>query len=570
MRILSLDIGSDRLKAVELDARFGRVELVNYFAEQVVEPPFLEPKINPVATEEEANPPGKEETTLPPPRVVLTTGQINALKSLLTAQKFQYDRVSVTLPRSLVTTRLMTFPTKDKKSIQKSLLFELEDEIPIGLDDVIYDFAILQTQGTTSTVFTAIALKKDIQAFLIELQMLGIDPDVITTESWALSQLTNDAAPTCIINMGASKSVMHMVVAQNPVITHSANLGGNQVTAAIAKQYGLSFDQAEKSKIDGAFLLTSGHLEGKVQSEPITEEQRIFAQTISVALVPLIKEIKQTLMSFKSQYHMTPKALYLTGGTSLIPNMAPFLEEILQFPVTALQYSNFVAGPTLQLSAITEALFSTSIGLALSLTKGNKATLINFRKDEFEKQGGVGGFSVKAFQKPLKYLAASLAFIYVNLIVQYAVLSARSEKQLLSFERAVKSVLGSSISKSSIATYQNSPSSLKSAVTKETAKYKPTSVSPAQKQISAFEILNKISTAMPRDMILDVSIFSIKDAQLQLKGTVSQLSDTDRIAKVVEDTKLVSAISKGKTEEDPKTKKIKFEISGKIAEGAQK
>lgn len=404
--------------------------------------------------------------------------------------------------------------------------------------------------------------------------MLGLDPDMVTIEAWCLGHVLKRAIPkeyegrpVCIVNMGNKQTSIHMYVAEGPVLTHVSTCAGADITRAIAQTYNLGYDQAEKAKVDGAFLLTETHfLEGS-GTEKITPEQRQFSATIADALTPMLREIKQTLMSYKSHYKMSPRAIFITGGTSLIPNLPLYLEEQLKLPVFPFSYISRIVGQTLQLSEASEAQIASATGLGLTIVKPDRNTSINFRKDLFSKRGGLGSFDFRAFKRPLRYVAASLAFVYVNLIVQGIILSSRSSKQDAQLERAIKTVVGA-VNPSLISTYKNSPSTLRSAVTKELAKYKDAGAAPVKPRASAFELLNKVSAAIPKDMTLDISTFQVKEGKLRLAGLVDQVLNANRVAKALEESKLVTEVAKDKVEEDPKTKKVKFDFSAKVAEAA--
>ncbi|MBI3541791.1 MAG: pilus assembly protein PilM [Deltaproteobacteria bacterium] len=567
MRLLSLDIGTYAVKAVEFDVTFGRIELGDYLIERVTETELQEVK----GATDAAKADSEEQSA--PPRQILTLGQIEALRRLLTERQFKYERLVVNVPRGWITTRIFNLPTKDRKTIQNALTHELDDDIPFAMGDVLYDFAVVSSEANASTIFTSVALKADITQLLSELQMLGLDPDTVSIESWGVSHLLKRAIPkdyegrpVCVVNMGNKLTSIHMLVNEAPVLSHVSTCAGMDVTRAIAQSYNLSFEEADKAKVDGAFLLTGVHLSGNA-GEPITNEQRQFASVIADALSPLVREIKQTLMSYKAHYKMQPRAVFITGGTSLIPNMQLYLEEQLQLPVFPLAYMSRVVGQTLQLSEQSEAQISGAAGLGLSVVKIDRNYSINFRKEEFAKRGGLGSLDLRAFRRPMKYVAASLAFVYLNLIVQGVILSSRSTKQQELLERSMKSVLGA-VSPSTLSTYKNSPTALKSAVNKELAKYKTEQVAPAKPQVSAFDLLNKVSQLMPRDMALDVSGFAVKDGKLKMTGVVDSITAPGRIAKALEDTKMLENVTKDKAEEDPKTKKTRFEISAKVAEAA--
>lgn len=565
------------IKAVALDVTFGRIELADYFVEAVTEPvaaapPAAAPEAENAAADDAATPSGpaaQKKDEPPAPAPILSAGQIQALRKLMSSQNPRYERLVVNIPKARVTTRLFNFPTKDRKVIQSSLLFELEDDIPFPLDATVRDFAIVKTESSSSTVYTAIALKADITALLSELQMLGLDPDSITIDPWASSHLLRRAMPqgfaekpVCMANIGATSTGIHVCVGSEPVVSHVSAYGGNQITQAIANAYGLTIAEAERAKIDGAFFITETHL----KNDPgITDEQKQFSTVLEDAIAPLVRELKQTLIAYKSNYHHPVRAIFLTGGTSLIPNLALYLEEKLQVPVFPYSYISSLVGQTLQLSDTTEAHISTAVGLALTMVKPERNAIINFRKDEFSKQGGIGAVNLGAYRKIAVYAAAALAFIYANLIVQYLVLSARSEKQEAHLERAVKQVLGA-VSPSTLSTYVNSPSALKAAVEKELAKFKTDQPLAVKLPLSGLDLLGKVSSAMPRDMVLDVNLFQFKEGRLRLTGVVEGLPNVDKILKGLENSKTLTEIAKGKVEEEPKKKTVKFEFTAKVAE----
>ncbi len=564
MRITGLDIGRSAIKIIELDFAFGHLELVNYSIEKVTEHLSTTPSSTTSSSDEDSK---------NPTRVVLTQGQIEALKRILESRThLKSDRLIVNLPNSWAVTRIFHFPTKDKKTLQNSLAFELEDDIPFDLKDVVYDFSILHTENITSTVYSAAVLKSDLAQLISELQLLKLDPDMVTLENWATCQLLKKAMPSAyegrpigFVNIGATQTSIFMVVGHDPILAYTCPCGGNDITKSIALNYNLSFDEAEQAKIDGAFLVTQTHLNSP--NPNITEEQKIFSNTIADAISPIIRSLKQVLVSYKSQNKMTPRAIFITGGSSLIPNLPLFLEEELQIPVFQFTYISKLIGPTLQLSESNESQLSLATALALSMVKIDKNTSINFRKDEFTKRGGLGTFQWNAYKKPIQYLSFTLTFIFLNFLVQGLILSSRLKNQEVQLERSIKSVLGA-ISPSVMQTYSSSPSLLKSAIEKELAKYKSTSVAPEKKTTSAFELLNKVSANMKKNITLDINLFQVKDGKVEMKGILTKITDTDVVAKALEETNLLTEITKGKIEEDPKTKKTKFEFSAKLAESS--
>jgi Tfp pilus assembly PilM family ATPase len=280
LKVLGLDIGSHSIKAVELDVSFGRVELSEYFIEPVVEPREepKEPELKPEGAEKK-----KEEFKK---ASILSKGQLLAIRSLFQKHIFNVEKISINHPKGWTTSRVLNFPVKDRKTIQNSLTFELEDEIPFDQENAVIDFGVLKTEGNSSKVFTSVVMKSDLTELLSQLQLLGIDPDMVTIEAWSITSLLRRAVPPgfadkpmCIVNLGASQTTIHIFNGPEPVLTHVTSCGGDSITHAIASEYSLSLEEAEKAKVDGAFLITQTHLDN---TENITEDQKHFSSIIEV------------------------------------------------------------------------------------------------------------------------------------------------------------------------------------------------------------------------------------------------------------------------------------------------
>src|SRR5690348_15120479 len=148
MRILGIDIGTTSVKAVEIDSAFGRYEIHEYHENPI------QPGSSPLET----------------------------ARNLVATLVKKPDRIAAALKSGQVTFRDLQLPTRDKKAIQSTVGFELEDDLPFELDQAVFDYSILSQVGQTTRLHVAATLKKNLEAFLAGLQSVGIDPDLITTE----------------------------------------------------------------------------------------------------------------------------------------------------------------------------------------------------------------------------------------------------------------------------------------------------------------------------------------------------------------------------------------------------
>ena len=209
MRILGIDVGTASIKAVELDSAFGRYEIHDYY-EHPVEP---------------------------------GADLILALNRLMQALPKQPDRVAIALKTGQVTFRNIRLPTRDRKSIIAGVGFELDDELPFPLESAAYDYSILSQTKQGTHLHVAATLRNHLEGTINAWRTAGIDPDLITTESWAYRTLMNRVIartqqedPVILAHIGHEHTTMHVHWNGAPVLAREIAWGGRDFTDAIAKK----------------------------------------------------------------------------------------------------------------------------------------------------------------------------------------------------------------------------------------------------------------------------------------------------------------------------------------------
>ena len=260
MKILGIDVGSTTVKAVELDSAFGRYEVQDYY----------EQKIDPGST------------------------ALEALGRLLQGLPKAPDRIAMALPTGQLTFRNLSLPTRDKKSIQSSVGFELDDELPFSLEDCIYDYSILSQSKSGTQLHVAASLKKNLGNALSEWAASGADPDLVTTEAWAYHALFNRIAnvetqdhPILLVQIGHERTLLYVHHKGTPVLAREISWGGRDLTLAICQKYQIPLDQAETAKKDHGFVIHSD------QKGDVTPEQLEFSNTLKEPIEDLINQIRQ-------------------------------------------------------------------------------------------------------------------------------------------------------------------------------------------------------------------------------------------------------------------------------------
>ena len=116
------------------------------------------------------------------------------------------DTVLSALPGDCVTWRSFFLPFRDRKRLAQTVPFELEGQVPFGLDEVVVDYQIIHRDRSGTTVLAALVLRKDLERHLETLQAAGIDPKVVDIAPLAelnILNLVSDLPPTfAFIDLG--------------------------------------------------------------------------------------------------------------------------------------------------------------------------------------------------------------------------------------------------------------------------------------------------------------------------------------------------------------------------------
>ena len=389
MKIIGLDIGSYSVKAIEVEMGLRQLEILDFFEEKL--PLTLE---------------------LPKPEVVK-----EAIKNIFLKNNIvpPYKVIS-SLSGLFVSSRIITLPFADKSKIKQTLPFELEEHIPFALEDIVFDYQILAKGEKNTTLLTLITPKDIIQERLSLFEIPESSPDLLTMDAISLFNLTkfNWEEPGevyALVNIGRSQTALCIV--DDGKINHvrSISIAGQAITQTIQENYKLSFEDAEKAKIDNGFVLTD--------TTNVTADQAKFSECIKKALDPLIGQLNQTFQSNRSKGHGVVRKLFLSGGSSLLRNLPAYLSQELSLEVVPLKILNSYTMNNIADNDENNAKVSTVLSLALGCVGRNYSEQFNFRKGEFSKyQAGPLGKEVR-YLLGMGGLIIAILFVTVFVIISF-------------------------------------------------------------------------------------------------------------------------------------------------------
>lgn len=266
-----------------------------------------------------------------------------AIADLVGRLKVGKSKARYAISGQSVFTRFVKLPPLQDDNIEQLVTFEAQQHVPFPLQEVVWDYELIE--GSTDKEVVIVAIKTDaldeINASVNDSGLGTAEVDVAPMAIYNAFRATygNPEEPILLIDIGAKTSNL-LYIEGRRFFTRSIAIGGGAVTAAIAKEYGVSYMDAEHQKIaNGLVALGGGH------TEQLDEAVAALAMVIRNALTRLPAEIARTTNYYRSQHGgSAPRRVLLAGGGANLPYTLEFFQEKLNLPV---EYFNPVRNVTI-------------------------------------------------------------------------------------------------------------------------------------------------------------------------------------------------------------------------------
>ncbi len=272
-----------------------------------------------------------------------------------------------------VFTRFIKLPPVKSDRVAQIVEFEARQNVPFPINEVVWDYEIV-SEGGGETEVVLVAMKSDaLDEINAQVISAGIETTGVDVAPLALFNTFRYSYPdveetSVLIDLGA-RSTNLVFVDQGKLFTRNILVGGASITAAIAKEFGVNFSQAEAQKISNGFVSQGGSVQE--HSDP---EIAALSKVIRNAATNLHTQIMRTITFYRTQNGGSPpKRVFLTGGGAFLPGMVSFMEEKLKLPV---EIFNPLRGVQIDRSLNSEATQADSpfmgelVGLALRTAGG--------------------------------------------------------------------------------------------------------------------------------------------------------------------------------------------------------
>lgn len=295
----------------------------------------------------------------PLPRDAMVDGNVANLEAVSDGVKRALRRfgtgirnVALALPASSVITKKIFLPEGlREQEMEMYVESEANQYIPFALDEVNLDFQVVgPAPGSPGEieVLVAASRKDKVEDRVAVAQAAGLKTTVLDVESLAMEsafefvskRLSSAQKIIALIDVGAN--VMHVTVMRGgqPIYTREQVFGGQQLTQEIARQYGMSADEAETAKRSG-----------NLPEDFMRELQRPFMDSLAL-------EASRALQFFftSTQYNEVD-CIVLAGGCAVMPGLAEVVrgrtqvETVVANPFVGMSLSSKVRAKNLEADA---------------------------------------------------------------------------------------------------------------------------------------------------------------------------------------------------------------------------
>ncbi|MCC6405278.1 MAG: type IV pilus assembly protein PilM [Candidatus Yanofskybacteria bacterium] len=310
---LGIDIGTSSIKVVELSQENGRWKLENY------------------AMYELHSADGHADTA----KTVMDLSDdeiAQAIKETIATAGMKSREAVASVSAFSTFATVIEMPYVSEEDLAKTIPFEARKYVPIPLDQVVLDWSIIGvvdgTGGTgelpsgpvapgtsvTVEVFLAAVPKDETARYQRIMRAAGVNLVALELENSSLVRalLGNDLSPTAILNVGGRSTSILIVSKGYERLSHNYEIGGYEITKAIASALSVSLEQAEGLKRKYGVIDSP---ENKARA----------------AMMPLIDmmvfETNKTIEAFEQARKSRISRVVLIGGLANMPGLAQYVKQ---------------------------------------------------------------------------------------------------------------------------------------------------------------------------------------------------------------------------------------------------
>ncbi len=279
----------------------------------------------------------------------------DALKQFLSRNEIIGDRVAVSVPGQSGLSRFFRPPPVDQKTLPDIVKYEVKQQIPFPIEDVIWDWQKLGGVEVDGRLIDAevglFAMKRDgVFRALKPFNDAGISVDIVQLSPLAIYNFAcheifkrtvgKETAELDTSEGGGAKSVVVMSMGTDTtdlIVTNGARLwlrnipvGGNHFTKQLSRELKLTHAKAEQLK----------------KNLRQTEDPRQLLQAMRPVFNDLVNEVQRSITFFRSLDKTADiNQMVLLGNTAQLPGLRQYLGSQLEIDMSKVDGFHRLSGP---------------------------------------------------------------------------------------------------------------------------------------------------------------------------------------------------------------------------------
>lgn len=345
--VLTIDIGSDELKFAYIKISGKNVQLLKLGVKSV----------------------HQDKLDSPEEMAFVTTSKTN---EFLQEESISVKQVSISFSGQSIFSRFAQLPLVDQTKIYQIVKYEAQQQIPFPLDEVIWDYQMIEGLTQEQLCVLIVAVKKEIienlvQSFeTINIEILAVNINPLSLYNVFIKSPELPIEPAAIIDIGR-KTTDFLIIEGSSMWARTIPIAGDSITQELKRELKLNLEEAEQFKIKK--LNISG-------SAIDNERDEKASQTGKLVLNRLLAEVTRSLGFYRTQYKKSEvKYFYITGGTSQLSGLKEFISKRLKSDIhelDPLQSFQSIGQNICDEWKTRKNIFSAVSGMALVSTKGSR------------------------------------------------------------------------------------------------------------------------------------------------------------------------------------------------------
>ena len=256
------------------------------------------------------------------------------LREMMDELRIKSGTVNYAAAGQSVFTRFVKLPSVEEEKIERIISFEAQQNVPFPIDEVVWDYQLVGGGADEQIQVVLVAIKADLLDEINNaVEESGLRTAIVDIAPMALYNAfrynySDLSGCSLLVDIGARTTNL-LFIEPGKIFSRGIPIGGNSITAAIAKEFGESLAAAELRKKRDAFVSLGG-----AYAEPENVDVARASKIVRGTMTRLHAELMRSISHYRAQQQGNrPDRVFLCGGSASTPYMREFFQEKLQLPI---------------------------------------------------------------------------------------------------------------------------------------------------------------------------------------------------------------------------------------------